>query len=432
MSSPRPLVSDYAVTPWAELGIGDARVPTGQARWDVSRWDDPGAAWAGTEPAWLDVACEVVSVDALAGRNRIVDRFTVGTGAVTLRNRDGWADLLGPPHPPALLELRPGRQFRFGVATVAGRHVLHRGYIDEAVPLYTPHGLDVVQCETIDALGEVGRQRLEQLAVPVGDGETVDVRLARLLDAIGWPTTYRDIDPDGIALAATTFGASVADLLGVSADSGAGSVFGDLAGRVAYRPRDWQSWIPDSPPAATIGNVDPGDICPQSWELSFRRADVAGVVRLARADGTGVTVTAPRATLEAIGPEPFERADLITVADDDLAVIAGRYLTTRGLNTMPRVEAVTLAAWNDPGDGSTVELMATARPETPTRVRCRLRESGRDVFDAQHLVTGVTHAIDDAGHWTCRLALDVAAPFAVDLGRWDGARWNRAMWTVPA
>jgi hypothetical protein len=429
MSTPRPLTSAYRVTPWAELGLGDTRVPAGSARWDVSRWDDPAAAWAGTEPSWLDVACEVITGTSKAGRNRVIERFTVGSAAVTLRNVDGWADLAGPPIPPAALPLRPGRQFRFGVDTPSGRHVLHRGYIDDARPQYVPSGTDVVECQTIDALGEVGRMMLDAVDPAVGAGDTASGRTHRLLDAAGWPAGYRDVHATSIVVQPTTYGGRMVDLLGVTADSAAGSVFGDLAGRVAFRPRDWQTYVPDAPPAAIVGNVGPGDVCPQSWEMSFRRADVAGMVRLGRPDGTGVTVTAPYDTLAAIGPEPFERTDLITVDDDDLTTLANRYLTTRGIDTMPRVEAVTLAAWNDPGDGSVVELMATARPETPTRIRCRLAESGRIVFDRDMFVTDVTHDIDEAGHWTCRLGLDVAAPFAAAGGRWDGAYWDRSTWT---
>lgn len=428
MSTPRPLLGDYPVRPWCELGVGDTRVPTGQARWDVSRWDDPDALWAGTEPTWLDTACETIDATANAGRERIVDRFRPGGAEVTVRNRDGWADMTGVVD-PAALTLRPGRQLRFGVDTPTGRHLIHRGYIDQADPLYQPYGLDVVELTSLDALGEVGRLQLAPLTGPVGDGETGDVRIARILDALQWPVEYRDIQPASGRVQATRFGAQVANLLGITADSVGGSVFGDLAGRLAFRPRDWQTYTPDTPPAATIGNVGAGDVCPSAWSMSWARGDVAAWVRMANLDGSAEAIAYDVAAAAAMGPEPFERADLIASSSGQLDTIAQRVLVTRGMATMPRVRSVVLDAARDPGDGRVVELMATARAETPTRVRCRLAEAGRLVFDREMFITGTAHTLTSTGRWWVTFALDVAAPFAAPGGRWDVARWDRATWT---
>jgi hypothetical protein len=432
MSTPRPLLGPYRVTPWCQLGLGDTRQPVGQAVWDRSHWDAATATWAGTEPTWLDRSCEVVDAHTARGRDRMIDRFAPATSDVTLRNDDGWADLMPAPHPPATLPLRPGRQLRWGVDTPTGRHLLYRGYIDEAVPIYQPFGTDVVTCNVVDAFTEAGRAQLAELTAAVGDAETADVRMARLLDLVGWPPTYRSIDRTSIALQATTLGAAAVDLMGEAAESAAGSVFGDLAGRVCFRGRDWQTYVPGSPPAATVGNVEESDVCPSTWELSFRRRDVAAYARMGRADGVFVVATDPEAAT-VIGPEPFVRDDLTTYAPSVLDTLAARVLATRGLATMPRIEAVTLDAARDPGDGSTVELMATAGPEVPTRIRCRLQtHAGRAVFDVEMFVTGVEHSINDTGRWGCRLTLDQAAPYAADGGRWDRARWDRATWTEAA
>jgi hypothetical protein len=256
-------------------------------------------------------------------------------------------------------------------------------------------------------------------------------RINRVLDAAAWPATYRDLHPTGRQVIAGELAGSVADLLGRAADSSGGAVFGDLAGRIAYRPIDWQTYTPGTPPDAVVGNVDPGDVCPQTWQLSFRRRDVAGRVAMGRDDGTAAYASAPVGTLAAIGPEPFERGDLETYATGDLQRLADRMVETRGLDTMPRVESVTFDAGNDPGDGRTVELMATARTETPTRLRCRLATGGRTVFDRDMFVTGAAHTINERGRWGCRLTLDVAAPYAAVGGRWDGAYWDQALWADP-
>ena len=432
MAAVRRLLGPVDVYPWAELGIGDTRSPTGQATWDGARWDDDAARWASTEPTWLDVACHVHGADSDAGRNRVLERFRPGGAEVVLRNLDGWADLNPPPTPPAVLPLRPGRQFRYGVDTPTGRHILFRGYIDEAVPLYQPYGTDVVQCGCIDALGEAGRAALDAGAL-VGDGETVTARVGRILDARQWAPTYRDLQPSSVRLAATDLGGAVVDQLGRAADSAGGAVFGDLAGRIAFRARDWQTYVPGTPPDFTVGNVEAADICPGSWELSFRRHDVTTVARMGRSADSHVTVTDELGRL-LVGFEPFTRSDLTPLDDAMLTTLANRVLEVRNVDTMPRIEAVTLDAATDPGDGRLVELMATARPEIPTRIRCRLRaRDGRPVFDVEMFVTAVRHQITDTGRWGCRLALDAAAPFAAAGGRWDQAGWDRSLWSdVPA
>ena len=430
MAAVRALLGPVPVFPWAELGVGDVRSPSGQAQWDRSRWDAADARWAGTEPTWLDVSCEVNAAESDTGRTRVVERFRPGSAEVVLRNLDGWADLSPPPTPPALLPLRPGRQFRYGVDTPTGRHVLFRGYVDETVPVYQPYGTDVVQCSCIDALGEAGRAALDPLSAPVGAGETVDVRIGRILDARQWPLNYRDLMPTSVRLLGADLGGAVVDQLGQAADSGGGAVFGDLAGRVAYRGRDWQTFIPGTPPDATVGNLGGADICPSTWELSFRRRDVTTVARMGRSNDEHITVI-DEAGRRVAGFEPFTRSDLLTADDAVLTTLARRVLETRAVATMPRIDAVTLDAATDPGDGRVVELMATVRPETPTRIRCRLRaRDGRQVFDVEMLVTGVRHTITDRGRWWCRLTLDPAAPFAAAGGRWDRGGWDRTTWAA--
>lgn len=426
MSTPRLIWSRFGpCTPWCEVGIGNIYGPTGLARWDRARWDAVGSRWSGVEPAWLDVSCDVVDASSDAGRTAVTDRFRPGTAEVTFRNDDGWADLTGIVD-PAALTLRPGRAIRWGVDTPAGRQILYRGFLDELVPMYDPAGNDVTQANAVDALGDVGRAYLAA-QTPAWAGDTVTARLTRLLDAVAWPTTKRRLDPSSVTLLATGLGARLVDELGVTAESAGGSVFGDLDGNVTYRARDWQAYRPTDPPAATIGNVEVADVCPQAWELSFRRSDATARATIGNTAGT-VVVRTDEATRLALGPEPFERVDLLSASSATLTTLAERIIATRNVSTFPRVEAVTLDAAQDPGDGSTIAVMAGARPETATRYRCRLRQRGRVVFDELMLVTSVRHVITGSGQWTCRIGLADAAPFATVAGRWDRARWDRAQW----
>ena len=64
------IVAVPGVRPVVELGVGNTNATTGQAVWDTARWDTAGDKWAGNEPTWLDITCDVHDVEIDAGRDR--------------------------------------------------------------------------------------------------------------------------------------------------------------------------------------------------------------------------------------------------------------------------------------------------------------------------------------------------------------------------
>jgi hypothetical protein len=307
--------------------------------------------------------------------------------------------------------------------SVYGRRVLFRGVIDEVEPTYVPVDADRVTIVAIDALGEVNRVKLNPVDPEVGEGETATARVHRVLDAAQWQPSQRDIGSSSTAMAGTDLGGQVADLLGVTADSSGGSVFGDTSGRVAYRARDWQTYPPDEPNDGTIGNVDPSDVCPVAWERPYRRADIATRVLMGR-DGD-VVVQVDDAEAQALfGIEPFERLDLITLNDAELLTLANRQLAVRSADTAPRVRSVSLDAATSP---QALDLMATVDVYEPSRYRCRLELDRGLVFDAEHFATAVRHELT-RGAWTLELNLDLAERYEAAGARWDQGAWDRTIW----
>jgi hypothetical protein len=122
--------------------------------------------------------------------------------------------------------MRPGHPIRLGVVHAGhGTRWLFRGFVDAMTPTYDPVEADSVEFACIDALGEISRAKLPQLATPAFAGDRIDVRIGRILDAALWPTRKRDLAPASDTVIATDLGGQVADLLGQTADSGGGSVF---------------------------------------------------------------------------------------------------------------------------------------------------------------------------------------------------------------
>jgi len=267
--------------PIVEMGFGDTRIHVGTAVWDTARWDTPADTWTGTEPTWVDITCDTRSYSCAYGRERTTDRFRVGLATVIVDNGSGWADLAQVVD-PFVLNVRPGRAIRMGVVhKVHGVRWLFRGFVDAVTPTYDPVERDTVQLDCIDALGEVNRAKFVPSELAPA-GETVNNRVARVLDLAQWAPDKRDLQPTSDTLVADDMSGQAADLVHQAAESNGGVVFGDLEANIAYRPRDWQTYPPGTPVDGTIGNVDPDDVCPTRWERPFNRADIATRVIVGR------------------------------------------------------------------------------------------------------------------------------------------------------
>ena len=425
---PRFSFTDRAA-PVVQIGIGDARIPTGSSLWDTARWDTPGAVWSGDQPFWLDMTCEAFEMEFVYGRARNTDTFAPGTATLVFTNITGWADPKPPAGNPASQTMRPGRAIRIGVNhDTLGTVWLWRGFIDAVIPTYDPAAADVVNVSAVCALGEVGRAGVAAVDPPVGAGEAAHVRVHRVLDAVPWSQTARVLYPTSTTMLATPLGGQAADLLGVVAESTGGAVYGDTGGNVVFRNPEWQVYDVATPPDATIGNVAPGDVCPSGWELSSRRDDIITRVSLARFGVDTVPFVwndVPGQVL--YGVETWEARDVLCQEYNTMALLAARMFRTRGHQTTPRVERVTLA----PATGDAVVDLATAASVfRPSRYRCRLLLARGQVFDADMFVTETRHTMtpDD---WTCELGLDWSAPFSTPYpARWDTARWDADKWSA--
>lgn len=415
--------------PICEIGIGNAQVPTGQARWDVALWDAPTSTWAGDEPTWRDVSCYSQYADGLLGRGRVTDPFPVGTLDIAFDNATGWADPV-ITEVDGVLSVRPGRAIRLGVEhEVYGVRWLYRGFLDGVEPVFDPENPDWVMFRCIDPLGEAGRSKLAQSAT-VGADEFAHERVARILDAAPWPESKRDIDESGVRFVGAVLEGQVVDMLRRCGDSVGGAVFGDNEGNIVFRNQDWLYVLDSTPVDGTIGNGE-GDTCPSGWRTPFARSDLATRVLLGRMMPPGSSQPDARtydnlsAQRNGYGVEPWERLDLWTRDDADMDEIGTRVLAQRSSVTLPMVQGVSIdAATSD----QAVDLLTTVDIWRPSRYRCRHVLPRGVVFDANYFATGITFHLE-RDMWTAEISLDKSSLYELPvLARWDEARWDRARW----
>ena len=106
------------------------------------------------------------------------------------------------------------------------------------------------------------------------------------------------------------------------------------------------------------------------------------------------------------GPQPLSRTDLINTEKDLFETLADRILEVRGINSVPRIETVTIDARTGHGIAN-MELMSSARPEKPSRYHLRLAVDERPIFDRMCFVSAVRHFIS-RDEWSSRISLDIA------------------------
>lgn len=181
------------------------------------------------------------------------------------------------------------------------------------------------------------------------------------------------------------------------------------------------------------------DVCPNAWERSFARADIATRVILevdvpADEDQPPPVIADDPQGKILYGIEPYERRDLWTLSQDVVKQNAGRILATRNARiSMPRVRNVTINAERTDPDSTdrAIDLLTLLDIHTPSRYRGRLVNDRGLVFDNNFFAVGVTHDIS-AEAWTAEISLDRSTPYEVldpidyvwDTGRWDRSLWN--------
>jgi hypothetical protein len=225
-------------------------------------------------------------------------------------------------------------------------------------------------------------------------------------------------------LGATDYAGQIADMLGTTADSVGGAIFGDTRGWIYFRGSGWPSSAPGDPLDGTIGNVGPDDVCPVSWQRPFDRADIATRVIIGRDSPTAQTFDdVPAQNL--YGIEPFERTSLLTKSDNTIAYLGQRILALRGASTAPRVRSVSLDADTSV---AALDLMSSVSLTKPSLYRCRLALGRGTVFDVRHFATAVAHDITP-GRWSLELSLDIASTYRTAPSGWDEARWDQRTWS---
>lgn len=193
------------------LSIG-ANIPTNVMVLGSATQGIIGTNVIGTFDMLADYSDRVVEISTQRTSNRIsgpLVSYNAGTATVKLRNMDGALD-------PYVLEqaglTAPGVIMRIRLVYDGWPYDVFYGYVDSWDPTADAPELGWITVTCTDGFALLN-QKLDELVTPVGAGESVQDRVIRIFDAVGWPASKREIWETSSTMQATSFGDSALNLI---------------------------------------------------------------------------------------------------------------------------------------------------------------------------------------------------------------------------
>ena len=178
---------------------------------------------------------DIRSISLRRGRTREDQAVQAGTLALTLENRSGAYD---PDNTSSIYFwdgysiLSAGLGVRVSATWASTTYVIYRGYLEQ---LDVDESLDPVAAfQFTDALAAIGRRSLAAVASSYA-GDTTSVRMGRILDAIGWDASLRNLSGSRTMLA-TTLGDTALSLSDQISRCEFGRFYADRQGKLVLLP----------------------------------------------------------------------------------------------------------------------------------------------------------------------------------------------------
>jgi hypothetical protein len=215
----------------------------------------------------VDVSDVVDSIKTVRGRSANADNFQTGSMSLRIIDQNGYFNPLNPASPYYNL-LTPMRKVQITATYGITTYPIFAGYIT-SYSTTTPKDVGEVVYTTITAVDGFRLAQNAQISTVASStaGQTSGTRIGKLLDAIGWPSSMRDIDTGqttvqadpgtsrtGLAalqtIESTEYGALYMDALGnfvfqdrlltSSSVAGTPTVFNDNGTGISYNNAVWK------------------------------------------------------------------------------------------------------------------------------------------------------------------------------------------------
>jgi hypothetical protein len=296
-------------------------------------------ALADSTSVTVDVSSLVDSIRTTRGRTALSDIFQTGTMSLRIIDQTGAFNPMNPASPYAGL-LNPMRKVTITATYGTTTHPIFAGYIT-SYDTTTPKDVGEVVYTTIQAVDGFRLFQNAQITsvASTSAGQTSGTRIAKLLDAVGWPSGMRDIDTGQTTVQADpgTLRTSLGAMQTITSTE-YGSLYMDGFGNLVFQDRQLTSSSVAGTPV--VFNDDGTGI---SYNNAVWKLDDTLVFNKASITRTGGTaqVASNQASIDKYFLHSYQEQNLLMETDAEALNNAQAFVASRQ-ETSIRCDAVTL------------------------------------------------------------------------------------------
>ena len=369
---------------------------------EIAFTTDPAAT-----PVWTDVSAYVLSFQTRRGRNMELDRMTAGTASVELNNHDRRFEpgRAASPYYPNVL---PMRRLRLRATWNTVTYDLFHGFVEQWPQTYEGWGNDGrVQVTAVDAFEILTNAVFA--SVGARTTERSDLRVAYVLDQIGWPAADRSLSVGQSTIQAYDFDSyNALQHLQEVGETENGVVFVDGTGRVVFHDRHRRFKSPYSTVAASFGDAS-GENPYAGMVLNFSKDQIRNDVNGVRANDAAAVPVNERDTSSVVSylqrSYPSGGAKALWVTSDLEVADWTRYTLSRYKEPSLRIDSFTVESQTD----ATVLWPLVLGREIGDKINVKRRPDGGTAISQDSHVEAVSHA-DDGTRFSTTFGLSPADP----------------------
>jgi hypothetical protein len=335
----------------------------------------------------VDISSIILRASVRRGRNRILNKFEAGTATVEIKDDTGdWnpANTAGPYYG----KLVPLRKIRIYADYQGVRYYLFSGFITSYDTQFAL-GADEVSRVVLQCVD--GFRLLNNAAITTvpdtGAGQLSGTRITKLLDAVDWPTSQRDINAgDSTMQADPGTERTVLEAIQTVETSEFGGFFVDAEGNATFYSRTTVSQYADSTP--TVFSDDGTGIGYGQIDLAFDDTLIVNNVSVQRLNGTNQTVS-DQTSIDSYFIHSGARTGILVQTDQEALDQATMILESRK-DAALRIDSMTL---NLVDDGQIARNIAGVALEIFNLVTVTKTMPGSTSVTKELFVQGVQHDI---------------------------------------
>jgi len=352
-------------------------------------------------PAWTDITHDVQNIITKRGRQTELARMEAGTATIRLKNHQGnyWPNNAAGAYSPNIL---PGKKVNIRAVYNAVTYDLYTGFAAGWPPkwLSPMGGLNpVVDIKCVDLIKNLSNYDLNTVGYAQ---ELSGARVENVLDDIGWPAGFRNIDAGQSTIKAS---GAIADEKAMThlflvQDSELGILYIQGDGDVNFEDRHHRLAAPHTISQAIFGD-DLGENFYHDLVPEYDDEFIFNDIRITRDGGTQQTA-GDAASVTAYGSRTYSKTGLLLITDLVASDMAHHRLRTYKDPAL-RARAIKVLGERDPSR----LWPKLCGYDISTRITVRRNEAS---IDEDYFIEGISHRIDvQNGTWATNWELSNAS-----------------------